>query len=37
LGLNFFRGYNAWANALGDVKALAKVRARSKVEVTAID
>jgi len=28
---------NIWATALGDVKTLAKVRARSKVEVTALD
>jgi uncharacterized protein len=28
---------NIWAKALGDVKTLATVRARSKVEVTAID
>ena len=28
---------NIWARALGDVKTLAKVRARSKVEVTALD
>ncbi|HUZ32366.1 MAG TPA: cyclophilin-like fold protein [Xanthobacteraceae bacterium] len=27
---------NIWAKALGDVKTLAKVRARTKVEVTAI-
>jgi uncharacterized protein len=27
---------NIWARALGDVKALAAVRARSKVEVTAL-
>ena len=28
---------NIWAKALGDVKALAKVRARQKISVTAID
>ncbi len=28
---------NIWARALGDVKTLAKVRAGSKVEVTALD
>jgi hypothetical protein len=28
---------NIWAKALGDVKALAAVRARSKVDVTALD
>ena len=28
---------NIWAKALGDVKTLAKVRARTKVEVTAVD
>jgi len=28
---------NIWARALGDVKTLAAVRARSKVEVTALD
>jgi hypothetical protein len=28
---------NIWAKALGDVKSLAKVRARTKVEVTALD
>src|SRR5579872_6213402 len=28
---------NIWAKALGDVKTLAAVRARSKVEVTALD
>jgi uncharacterized protein len=28
---------NIWARALGDVKALAAVRARGKVEVTALD
>jgi len=28
---------NIWANALGEVKVLSKVRARSKVEVTALD
>ena len=28
---------NIWAKALGDVKTLKKVRARSKVEVTAVD
>jgi uncharacterized protein len=27
---------NIWAKALGDVKTLAKVRARTKVEVTAV-
>ncbi len=28
---------NIWAKALGDVKSLATVRSRSKVEVTALD
>ncbi len=28
---------NIWAKALGDVKTLAKVRASTKVEVTAVD
>ncbi|MGA2816658.1 MAG: cyclophilin-like fold protein [Xanthobacteraceae bacterium] len=28
---------NIWAKALGDVKSLATVRARTKVEVTALD
>ena len=28
---------NIWAKALGDVKALKRVKARSKVEVTALD
>jgi hypothetical protein len=28
---------NIWAKALGDVKSLAKVRARTRVEVTALD
>jgi hypothetical protein len=28
---------NIWASALGDVKTLAKVRSRAKVEVTALD
>jgi len=28
---------NIWAKALGDVKTIAAVRARSKVEVTALD
>jgi hypothetical protein len=28
---------NIWAKALGDVKTLAKVRARTKVDVTALD
>ena len=28
---------NIWATALGDVKTLAKVRSRTKVEVTAVD
>ena len=28
---------NTWASALGDVKTLAKVRARTKVEVTVLD
>jgi uncharacterized protein len=28
---------NIWAQALGDVKTLAKVRSRAKVEITALD